>query len=460
MHYPWWYVPQATAPMLIAAISVIHVLISHYAVGGGLFLAVETTHAYRTENRDYLAYLKRHSRFFVLLTIVMGAITGVGIWWTIGLASPLATQVLIRTFVFGWAIEYVFFLLEIVSAFVFYYYWDRLPRRVHLASVWIYGLSAWASLVIIAAITAFMLDPGTWPVNRCFWAALMNRQSLPQIVARTGGSLLLSSLYVYLHAAITIRDQKVHSLVESRATRPALAGILMVAAGGALWFVNLPGSAQSALIAAPVLNVFMGLLFLTAGIVVFLLFLGPCLNPGWTAGPGFAASLFLFGIIAFSTGEFIREAVRKPYILYNVVLGNQIFPEEVARFREKGYLQSGVWTRAYVVKSHPEAIINGRVDTKKLLDLPREERTRIGGVIFQHHCNDCHATSLGYAPVAPLVQGWSPRMIRSLVTDLEHVRFTMPPWSGNDDEAELLTDYLTSIAPARPAGMLPEKIQK
>ena len=52
-----------------------------------------------------------------------------GIWWTIGLASPLATQVLIRTFVFAWATEYVFFIAEIVSAFIFYYYWGRLPAE-------------------------------------------------------------------------------------------------------------------------------------------------------------------------------------------------------------------------------------------------------------------------------------------------------------------------------------------
>ncbi len=56
MHYPWWYVPQLTSPMVIAAIATIHVLVAHYAVGGGLFLAVETGYAYRTGNRDYLAY--------------------------------------------------------------------------------------------------------------------------------------------------------------------------------------------------------------------------------------------------------------------------------------------------------------------------------------------------------------------------------------------------------------------
>ena len=79
MHYPWWYVPYLTAPMLIAVIAVVHVLVSHYAVGGGLFLAVEVGYAYRTGDRRYLDYLKRHAAFFILLTVVFGAITGVGI---------------------------------------------------------------------------------------------------------------------------------------------------------------------------------------------------------------------------------------------------------------------------------------------------------------------------------------------------------------------------------------------
>lgn len=34
-----------TSPMLIAIVAVLHVIVSHYAVGGGLFLAVETQHA-------------------------------------------------------------------------------------------------------------------------------------------------------------------------------------------------------------------------------------------------------------------------------------------------------------------------------------------------------------------------------------------------------------------------------
>lgn len=461
MHFPWWYVPGLTAPMLIAAIAVVHVLISHYAVGGGLFLAVEATYAYRTDNRAYLAYLKRHARFFVLLTVVMGAITGVGIWWTIGLASPLATQVLIRTFVFAWATEYVFFIVEIASAFIFYYYWGRLPAKTHTIIVWIYGLSAWASLVIISAITAFMLDPGAWLQDHDFWSAICNRQSLPQIISRTGGALLLSSLYVYLHAAITIKDARLHALIEKRSTRPALVGALLIMLGGLLWYVYLPDSARAAMLAAPVLNVFMAVLFAATGVVFLLLFFGPYRNPGWIRSPGFAACLFLFGITGFSTAEFIREAVRKPYIIYNVVLGNQILAtgEEANRLQNDGYLEGGVWTKAFVQANYPGTLVGDlfgeEIDPQLLLKLPRADRIALGGLIFQYHCNDCHAIARGYSPVGPLVQGWSPAMIRALIKDLDKTRFTMPPWSGTPEEAELLTAYLSSIAPMKPAGMAP-----
>jgi cytochrome bd-type quinol oxidase subunit 1 len=463
MHFPWWYVPGVTAPMLIAVVAVVHVLISHYAVGGGLFLAVETSFAYRTGNRDYLAYLKRHARFFVLLTVVMGAITGVAIWWTIGLASPLATQVLIRTFVFAWATEYVFFVVEIASAFIFYYYWGRLPARVHTIIVWIYGLSAWASLVIISAITAFMLNPGEWvqPQHRDFWTAIFNPQSLPQIISRTGGALLLSSLYVYLHAAVVIKDAGLHALIESRSTRPALLGALLITLGGFLWNVYLPDSARAAMWAAPVLNVFMALLFAATGVVFLLLFFGPYRNPGMIRSPGFAACLFLFGITGFSTAEFIREAVRKPYVIYNVVLGNQVFAtgDEAQRLKAEGYLEGGVWTKAFVRANYPGTLVDDPfgdvIDPQRLLKLPRRDRIVLGGLIFQYHCNDCHAIAEGYSPVGPLVQGWSPAMIRALVKDPDKTRFTMPPWWGTPEEADLLTEYLSSIAPMKPAGMAP-----
>jgi cytochrome bd ubiquinol oxidase subunit I len=461
MHYPWWYVPFLTAPMLIAVISVVHVLVSHYAVGGGLFLAVEVGHAYRTGNREYLDYLHRHARFFVLITVVFGAITGVGIWWTIGLSSPLATEVLIRTFVFGWATEWVFFVIELVAAFIFLYYWDRLAEKTHVAIGWIYAAAAWISLVLITGITAFMLNSGNWatdPQGQDFWTAFFNPQFLPQTIARTGGALLLSSLYVYLHASLTIPSPALRDMIAARSARPAMLGAVLVAAGGAAWYGFLPDSSVATLASAAVLNVLMALIFALTIVVFVLLYVGPYRNPGWLS-PGFAGSLCLFGIAAFSTGEFIREAVRKPYIVHNVVLANQILPSEVRRMRADGYLDGGLWTKAFVEQHHPGAMTDDEwgesvVGGGGLLKLPPTDRVTLGRVLFLHHCNDCHAEALGYSAVGPLLQGRS----RSKVVDrIKHLddNYFMPPWCGTSDEAELLADYLMTINSPRPAGPRP-----
>ncbi len=451
MHYPWWYVPVLTAPMLIAIIAVLHVLVSHYAVGGGLFLAVEVSYAYRMGNRALLDYLRSHAWFFILLTVVYGAITGVGIWWTIGLASPLPTELLIHTFVFGWAMEYVFFVIEIASAFIFYYYWGRLDPRTHRIVGWLYAGSAWVSLVLITAITGFMLNPGAWIARRSFWIGFFNPQFVPQVLARTGGALLLSSLYVYLHAALRA-PAALRNLLGTRSARPALVGSLLILAGGVLWYLFLPASAQAALTAASTLNILMLLIFALTAIVFVMLYLGPYRHPGWVT-PGFALLFFALGIAAFTTGEYVREAVRKPYVVYNAVLSNGIYPEEIPQLRTAGYLDGGTWTRAYVAVRYPQVLgAQGRIDRTRLASLPPGDQVSLGRVLFQYHCNSCHTVE-GYSSIRALTRGWIAPMLRAAVDHPEQLRFFMPPWAGTPEEAALLVTYLQSIAPPPPPGM-------
>ncbi|HSM13875.1 MAG TPA: cytochrome ubiquinol oxidase subunit I, partial [Thermoanaerobaculia bacterium] len=130
----------------MAAIAVVHVFISHFAIGGGLYLVVTEHWARRRNDAAALAYLERLSRFFVLTTLVAGALTGVGIWFVIGLLNPAATELLIHHFVWGWAIEWTFFAVEILAAILYYYGWRRMGARAHLALGWIYFVAAWLSL--------------------------------------------------------------------------------------------------------------------------------------------------------------------------------------------------------------------------------------------------------------------------------------------------------------------------
>jgi mono/diheme cytochrome c family protein len=241
-------------------------------------------------------------------------------------------------------------------------------------------------------------------------------------------------------------------MIASRSARPALLGAVLVTAGGVAWYCFLPPSAAATLASAAVLNVLMALIFALTVIVFFLLYLGPYRNPGWLS-PGFAASLCLFGIAAFATGEFIREAVRKPFAVHNVVLANQISPTEVRKLQQSGYLQGGLWTRAFVAEQYPQAVVDGRIDAGELLKLPPRDRLVLGKTLFLYHCNDCHAADLGYSAVGPLLHGRPRAQVLSLVEHLDDNLF-MPPWcSAKPEEAQLIADYLRTISPSRPAGV-------
>ncbi|CUU05648.1 hypothetical protein JGI2_01284, partial [Candidatus Kryptobacter tengchongensis] len=123
MNYPFWDVPLIGGGILIGVVAILHVFVSHFAVGGGIYLALTERKAIKENDQKLIAYLKKHSKFFLLLTVVLGALSGVGIWFTIGLVHPSATSTLIHSFVFGWAIEWVFFIVEISAILIYYATW-------------------------------------------------------------------------------------------------------------------------------------------------------------------------------------------------------------------------------------------------------------------------------------------------------------------------------------------------
>src|SRR5512143_3586763 len=183
MNYPLWAIP---APgLLIAAVAILHVFISHFAVGGGLFLVVAERKARREQDKALLGFVRALSRGFVLLTLVLGSLTGVGIWLTIGLVQAQATSALVTTFVWAWATEWTFFAVEVAAAMVYFYGWDRLEPRTHLAVGWVYFVAAWASLAVIAGILAFMLTSRSWVRTGRFVDGFFNPGYLPMVVLRT-----------------------------------------------------------------------------------------------------------------------------------------------------------------------------------------------------------------------------------------------------------------------------------
>ena len=209
MNYPFWEVPFLGSSSVIAIIAVFHVMISQFAVGGGLWLPMAERKALREGRADWMEQLKRHSRFFLLITGVFGTVSGVGIWFAIGLTQPEATSTLIHNFVFGWALEWVFFLIELTTIAVYYYTWDRIPEKLHLTVGWVYAASSVCTLVIINGILTFMLTPGeTWlgvagtgHEASKFWNAFFNPTFWPSLIMRTLVCVTLAGVWALITGA-------------------------------------------------------------------------------------------------------------------------------------------------------------------------------------------------------------------------------------------------------------------
>ena len=187
--------------MVIAVVAIVHVFIAHFAVGAGIFNAFTETISLRSDNPTLRWFLRDNSHLIILLPFIGGAVTGVGIWFSIALVSPETTSVLIHLFLWAWATEWVFFLVEIIAGYIYYYSWGRVSDRVHCFIGWVYAISAFLSLVLINGIITFMLSPGesldssVRPFAFDFWAGLLNPTHWPSVILRTVSAVSIAAIF-------------------------------------------------------------------------------------------------------------------------------------------------------------------------------------------------------------------------------------------------------------------------
>jgi mono/diheme cytochrome c family protein len=506
MNYPIWDLPASG--LLIALVAILHVFVSHFAVGGGLFLVVTEWKARRENDASLLDYLKRHTRFFVLLTLVFGAVTGVGIWFTIGLVHPAATSSLINAFVWAWAIEWVFFLTEIAAAIVYFYGWDRLTPRQHMAVGWVYFVSAWMSLVVISGILTFMLTPGAWIESRDIWSAFFNPTYWPSVVIRTLGAMGLAGVYALFTASwLTAADMRpkgdAPELVAARVSN-ALALKRKLSAYAAAWWVlpmaiGLPlsllwyfaaadaagagvaeifGSASSSVrdlvgsmfttsstghpVAQRALRTAFGSITVTI-LLVFALFLFRREKFGRVG----TAAVMLAALASIGGSEWVREGLRKPYVIGSYMFVNGLrVPLPAGSLAEQRQMSAdplridqlserGVLAAAHFVRL-PESPASG---------WSPDQQQEAGGEVFRLLCSQCHTLD-GYLAMRPLVKGSSAPAIETMLGRLaipidgeghdaawssRGFRLAswrnrrMPPFVGTPEEKRALAVYLAGV---------------
>ena len=426
MNYPVWDLPFAHG-LLIAVVAILHVYVSHFAVGGGLYLVVVEHLARKRNDQVLLGTLQRHSRFFVLLTLVFGAISGVGIWFTIGLINPAGTSALIHAFVWGWAIEWTFFVAEIAAAMVYYYGWKKLSPGKHLAVGWIYFVNAWLSMVVINGILAFQLTPGAWLETRNFWDGFFNPTYFSSLFARTFYAVAIAGLFALWTASRSRSDDEVQQrpwLVRASGVW-AIAGIALTVVGTIWWWNDVPEAIRNATRGdMPIATVVtQWTVWFTLGLAV-LVVIGPIAMPRVVNRP-FAALILVLGLLAMGSGEWAREGIRKPWVVYDYIYSNGLLATDVESVRGQGIVANSIW-----------------IDPSTANDPVAH-----GEQIFRAACQNCHADD-GYNGMAGRVRHWDEQFGTQMVERLEFTRRRMPPWVGTTDEAAAVSAYLMSLKPA------------
>jgi mono/diheme cytochrome c family protein len=498
MNYPIWELP---APgLLIAAVAILHVFISHFAVGGGLFLVLAETKARREGDEALLGFVRALSRGFILLTLVLGALTGVGIWFTIALVQPQATSALVTTFVWAWAIEWTFFAAEIAAAMVYYYGWDRLDTKTHLTVGWIYFVSAWASLAVIAGILAFMLTSGDWVRTRHFADGFFNPTYLPMVALRTAVAVGLAGLYV-LFAASFLKDDVLKARVAHwSATRwivPAavlipltLLWYLSAAAGAGVAVAETLGAksaSPAALLAALFSTVNAGhpivrgaaRVAVLGTVLLVVASLALVALRARRYGRLEAGALMVLGIVSMGGSEWVREGLRKPWVIDRHMFVNGVRVGGADRFvaddpfslealGRRGVLATSPWAAAPAAYRPGDPAFEG---------LPVAERASLeakaGQEVFRLECVACH-TERAHLGVLRLVRGKSVAAITAILdatakpvtADGQPASWSdpgvrvatwlgrrMPPFAGTEAEKRALAIHLARLGGDESAGL-------
>jgi cytochrome bd-type quinol oxidase subunit 1 len=415
MNYPAWIVNGLDGGIIIAIVSILHVYISHFAVGGGIFLIVTETIARKRNDAALLASVRGFTKFFVLLTMVAGGMTGVGIWFTIALVQPAGTSALIHTFVFGWATEWVFFIVEIVALLFYHYMFDKLPARAHLAVGWIYAAAAWLSLAVIDGILSFMLTPGKWLATGSFWDGLFNPGYLPSLAFRTAVALMIAGLFGLLAALRAPKGSALRLFLSRYASAWIVLPMLLMLASGWWYF-----SASDAELGG---KMFQGFWFirgywtaiLAFSIALFAGGLALLIHVPGALSPVVVGLLIAMGLGWMGSFEFLREIARKPWVVYGSLYSSSVLAKDMPRIDREGWLANAKWARKL---SKPEA----------------------GEDMLDSQCLPCHTIG-GRRDLARLT---APFDLHSMEEQLEAQGESgyMPPFAGNAEDRETLSNYI------------------
>ena len=427
-HYPVNDFGPLMRGMLIGGVAIFHVFVAQFAVGGGMLLLLFEWLDRRGERPLLRRFVGGYFRWLVLVSFVLGALSGVGIWLTSIQVSARTIGLMVQEFHWVWATEWMFFTLEVVAGYAFYRYGERLgrPRRLQLLAL--YAVSAALSLFWINGILSWQLTPGEWPETGSLWAGFFNPSFWPSLVYRLMVCATLAALAAcaVVHRIPGLEAEERAEL--QRAASPLLVPMAAMPLVG-LWFlVTIPADSRGWVLGESVaMTLFLGLA-VAASTLLGVYVLQAVARRRLHVDLPTAVLLLALAFAATAGGEFVREGARKPYTVRGALYANSLTPEEVAAFRRRSTLR---FHDRYPLREGPF-----RTEVR----VPTDQVAR-GARVFRHQCSVCHTVD-GANGVVHLAGTWSLEQQRLNVAQLQRTKPYMPPFAGDERDVEALVQWL------------------
>ena len=413
--------------LVIGGVGILHVFLAQFAIGGGALLFYFERIAQRG-NADAKQFVDGYFKILVLVSFVLGALTGVAMWFTSIQVGARTIGLMVDEFHWLWATEWVWFSVEIVAGYAFYRFGPKLSDGARLRLLALYSFAAWMSLFWINGILSWQLTPGGWLEGRGMWAGFFNPSFWPSLLFRTCVAATLAALV----ACIVINTMDLDPLRETtgRARKAALIRrasrfAIPIAAMPllALWFMAvIPDDSRA---------------WLTGGSMPMMMFVGVAAGASLLIGGYVIVGLIvkrLYVNIATGTlllalafgataaGEFVREGARKPFTVRGTLYSTSMTPAELVVLREKG------------------AVADDPYPLRDASDYPTEQ-LRHGRKVFRALCDACHTMS-GSNGLLHLVATWNDDQLRLNFAKLQRTKGFMPPFAGNAADVEALVQLV------------------
>ncbi len=433
--YPVWEVPYFSPGIILAIIAVFHILPSHLSVSAMWFNVYFESKALKENRPELFEFIRKYTLMLLVFAYVFGSLSGVGIWFATTVTAPKGISALIHNYVWAWATEWVFFIIEVTCIFVYYYTIDRVDRKTHFKLGLIFALASWATMLIIVGILSFMLTPGKWLATGKFLDGFYNPSYFTQLFVRTFFMFVIGATYS-IAVATRIKDGIVRPYVIKTASKWGTAGLIIGTVFLYIFLKQLPADriALMNMIVSEGLKKSM----LISGIVILIYFIYSYLKP-MKINLLQAVISILVVFVGIWSGERIREILRKPYVISDFMYSNQIIGADVSAKGIKSEIDE--ITKHGIFKKYPYI-------PEELRQIDEDNLVEAGRIIALIKCSACHVLNeKGLRPLPNMVRRLglnSPDIVEGFIEGIGGYPY-MPPFAGTDMERRALAHFLVSL---------------